>query len=81
MPISKDQLKELYTDKKSYQDRVKRRVDELEKAGWSLPVYRRDDPGGRRQGGILNERADLPGPPGAVVPDAKGPAYFIASRG
>ena len=40
MPISRDQLKVLYNDKKSFEDRVKRRVEELEKAGWSLPVYR-----------------------------------------
>ena len=40
MPFSQDQLKKLYNNKKAYQDRVKRRLDELEKAGWSLPVYR-----------------------------------------
>ena len=40
MPFSQDQLKKLYNNKKTYQDRVKRRLDELEKAGWSLPVYR-----------------------------------------
>jgi hypothetical protein len=40
MPFPKDQLKKLYNNKKTYQDRVKRRLDELEKAGWSLPVYR-----------------------------------------
>jgi hypothetical protein len=38
--FSKDQLKKLYNNKNTYMDRVKRRVDELEKAGWSLPVYR-----------------------------------------
>jgi hypothetical protein len=38
--FSQDQLKKLYGNKKTYQDRVKRRVEELEKAGWSLPVYR-----------------------------------------
>jgi len=40
MPIAQDQLKKLYNNPKSYQDRVRRRLDELEKAGWSLPVYR-----------------------------------------
>jgi hypothetical protein len=40
MPFGQDQLKKLYNNKKTYQDRVKRRLDELEKAGWSLPVYR-----------------------------------------
>jgi hypothetical protein len=40
MPFSQDQLNKSYNNKKTYQDRVKRRLDELEKAGWSLPVYR-----------------------------------------
>jgi hypothetical protein len=39
MPFSRDQLTKLYSDGKTYQDRVKRRLDELVKAGWSLPVY------------------------------------------
>jgi hypothetical protein len=34
------QLKKLYKDKKDYQAKVAKRVDELTKAGWSLPVYR-----------------------------------------
>jgi Alpha/beta hydrolase domain len=38
--MSQEQLKKLYGNKKTYQDRVKRRLDEFEKAGWSLPVYR-----------------------------------------
>ena len=38
--LSADELKKLYTNKKSYAERVKRRLDELEKAGWSLPLYR-----------------------------------------
>ena len=38
--FGQDRLKKLYTSKKTYQDRVMRRLDELEKAGWSLPVYR-----------------------------------------
>jgi len=33
-------LKKMYGNKKTYQDRVKRRVEELEKSGWSLPLYR-----------------------------------------
>jgi hypothetical protein len=40
MPLSKEQLVKLYGNKKTYQDRVKKSVAELEKAGWSLPVYR-----------------------------------------
>jgi hypothetical protein len=38
--MSAEQLKKLYGSKKSYQERVKRRLDELEKSGWSLPVFR-----------------------------------------
>ncbi len=36
----KEQLKGLYGTKKDYQKRVEKRLTELEKAGWSLPVYR-----------------------------------------
>ena len=38
--FSRDQLKQLYGNKQTYRTRVERRVNELEKAGWSLPVYR-----------------------------------------
>src|SRR5262245_5529154 len=38
--FSKDELKQLYSNKKSYRSKVEKRVTELEKAGWSLPVYR-----------------------------------------
>jgi Alpha/beta hydrolase domain len=38
--FSPEQLRKLYNNKKNYVDRVKRRLDELEKAGWSLPIYR-----------------------------------------
>jgi hypothetical protein len=38
--FSKEQMQKLYSSKKNYQDRVKKKVDELEKAGWSLPLYR-----------------------------------------
>src|SRR5262245_2682868 len=38
--FSKDQLKKLYGNKKTYRSKVEKRVGELEKAGWSLPVYR-----------------------------------------
>jgi hypothetical protein len=38
--MPEDQLKKLYKNKNTYVDRVKRRLDELEKAGWSLPIYR-----------------------------------------
>jgi len=34
------QLKKLYKDKKDYQAKVARRVDELTRQGWSLPVYK-----------------------------------------
>ncbi|HVH26381.1 MAG TPA: alpha/beta hydrolase domain-containing protein [Vicinamibacterales bacterium] len=40
MPLMQGELKKLYGSKNIYQDRVKRRLDELERAGWSLPVYR-----------------------------------------
>jgi len=38
--FSQEQLKKMYGNKKTYQDRVKRRMEELEKSGWSLPLYR-----------------------------------------
>jgi hypothetical protein len=38
--FSKDELRKLYNHKKNYVNMVERRVGELEKAGWSLPVYR-----------------------------------------
>jgi hypothetical protein len=38
--FSAEQLKKLYGDRKTYQDRVKKSLSEMEKAGWSLPVYR-----------------------------------------
>ena len=38
--FSKEQLQKLYTNKKTYVDRVKKSLDEMEKAGWSLPMYR-----------------------------------------
>jgi hypothetical protein len=34
------QLKKLYRDPKTYRARVAKRLDELTKQGWSLPVYR-----------------------------------------
>lgn len=37
---AKDQLQKLYGNPKTFQNRVKKRLDELEKAGWSLPIYR-----------------------------------------
>jgi hypothetical protein len=40
MAFSKEQLQKLYTSKKNYQDRVRKSLDELEKTGWSLRVYR-----------------------------------------
>jgi hypothetical protein len=40
VPFSKDQLKKLYRSKSNYVSLVDRRLTELEKAGWSLPIYR-----------------------------------------
>lgn len=39
-PLTKDQLKKLYKNKKDYQNKVEKRVNELIKAGWFLPVYK-----------------------------------------
>jgi hypothetical protein len=39
-PYSKQKLKELYGNKRDYLHKVEARVEELEKQGWSLPVYR-----------------------------------------
>jgi hypothetical protein len=38
--MTKAQLKQLYGSRQNYRSRVERRLTELEKAGWSLPVYR-----------------------------------------
>lgn len=38
--LSAAQLKKLFKDKRDYQGKVARRVDELTRQGWSLPVYR-----------------------------------------
>ena len=38
--FTKDQLQKIYPSKKAYVDRVKKSLDDLEKAGWSLPIYR-----------------------------------------
>jgi hypothetical protein len=38
--FSKDELRKIYGSKKNYVSMVERRVGELEKAGWSLAVYR-----------------------------------------
>jgi hypothetical protein len=38
--LSKAQLKQLYGNKQTYRSRVEKRLTELEKAGWSLAVYR-----------------------------------------
>ena len=38
--FTKEQLQKLYPNKKAYVDRVKKSLDEMEKAGWSLPIYR-----------------------------------------
>jgi hypothetical protein len=38
-PLPAAKLKELYKSKKDYVARVEKRLNELEKQGWSLPVY------------------------------------------
>ena len=38
-PYSKQKLKELYGNKRDYMRKVEARLEELEKQGWSLPVY------------------------------------------
>jgi hypothetical protein len=38
--FAKERLKELYGSKKNYRSKVEKRLTELEKTGWSLPVYR-----------------------------------------
>jgi alpha/beta hydrolase family protein len=40
LPFSQAKLKELYKSRKNYASMVEKRLTELEKAGWSLPVYR-----------------------------------------
>ena len=39
-PFSADKLRELYGSKREYVRRFEARLDELERQGWSLPVYR-----------------------------------------
>jgi hypothetical protein len=39
-PFSKEKLKQLYGTKRDYVRRVEARLDELERQGWSLPLYR-----------------------------------------
>ena len=41
VPLTAAQLKKLYKDPKTYRARVEKRLDELTKQGWSLPVYAR----------------------------------------
>ena len=40
IPFPQAKLKELYKTKKNYVSMVEKRLTELEKSGWSLPVYR-----------------------------------------
>jgi hypothetical protein len=40
VPLPPAQLKKLYKDGKTYRASVEKRLDELTKQGWSLPVYR-----------------------------------------
>jgi hypothetical protein len=37
--FTKDQLSKLYGDKKAFKSKFEKRLKELEKAGWSLPIY------------------------------------------
>jgi hypothetical protein len=38
--FSKEELKKLYGNKRTFKNNFEKRLSELEKAGWSLPVYR-----------------------------------------
>ena len=38
--LTKDQMKKLYKNPRDYYNKVARRLDELVKEGWALPVYR-----------------------------------------
>jgi hypothetical protein len=40
VPLGPAQLKKLYKDKKDYRAKVEKRLNELTKQGWSLPIYR-----------------------------------------
>jgi hypothetical protein len=40
IPLAHEQLKKLYKDKKDYQAKVAKSVEEMTKHGWSLPVYK-----------------------------------------
>jgi hypothetical protein len=40
IPLTDAQLKTLYRNKADYLAKVRQRVDELTRQGWSLPVYR-----------------------------------------
>ena len=39
-PMSKDELRKLYGSKRDYVKKVETRLGELEREGWSLPLYR-----------------------------------------
>jgi hypothetical protein len=39
-PFSQAKLRELYGSKREYLRKFEARLDELEREGWSLPVYR-----------------------------------------
>ena len=51
--FAKAQLKQLYGSRQNYRAKVEKRLTELEKAGWSLPVYREMILGGCSQDGLL----------------------------
>jgi hypothetical protein len=40
LPLSNEQLRKLYKNKKDYQAKVEKRLNELIKEGWFLPVYK-----------------------------------------
>src|SRR5690606_30820814 len=56
-PFPPAQLRELYGDKQTYMRQFEERLDELEREGWSLPVYR-ERRRARRAGGALRWSGD-----------------------
>lgn len=40
VPFSQEKLRSLYRNERGYMERVGTRLEELEEAGWSLPIYR-----------------------------------------
>jgi hypothetical protein len=38
--FTKEEMKKLYGDKKTFANNFEKKLSELQKAGWSLPVYK-----------------------------------------